>query len=70
MKTIIEISLIYIILVVTSASLMKYILNSVYKGTKHDETWKKVLIKFSIGYFVVGIYTALIYLIYHICNNY
>jgi hypothetical protein len=67
MKIIIGIILIYIILVVCSAALMGYIWNTVYKGTEHEETWKTLLIKFGIGYFIIGIILIMFFSIFHFC---
>ena len=65
MKIVIGIILIYIILVVSSASLMRYIWNAGYKGTEHEETWKTSLTKFSIGYFIAGVMLTMIISIFH-----
>jgi hypothetical protein len=67
MKIIIGIILIYIILVISSASLMRYIWNAGYKGTEHEETWGTSLTKFSIGYLIVGIILMMIFSIFHFC---
>lgn len=61
MKIIIGIILIYIILVISSASIMRYIWNSGYKGTEHEETWKKSITNFGILYLVVGIILIMIF---------
>jgi hypothetical protein len=47
MKIIIGIILIFIILVISSASLMRYIWNAGYKGTEYEETWRTSLTKFN-----------------------
>jgi hypothetical protein len=67
MKIIIGIILIYIILVISSASLMRYIWNAGYEGTEHEETWVKSLTKFSIGYLIAGIILMMIFSIFHFC---
>jgi hypothetical protein len=67
MKIIIGIILIYIILVISSASLMRYIWNAGYKGTEHEETWRTSLTKFSIGYLITGIILMMIFSIFHFC---
>jgi len=69
MKIIIGIILIYIILVISSASLMRYIWNSGFKGTEHEETWKTSLTNFSIGYLIVGIILIMIISIFHFVSN-
>lgn len=68
MKIIIGIILIYIIIVISSASLMRYIW-SPYKGTEHEETWKKSLTKFSILYLIVVIFIMMIISFFHFCFN-
>jgi uncharacterized membrane protein len=67
MKIIIGIILIYIILVVSSASLMRYIWNTGHKGTELEETWTKSLKTFAIGYFIVRIILMMIFSIFHFC---
>lgn len=62
MKIAIGIVLLYIIIVVLSASLMRFIWNSGFKGTEHEETWSKSLKSFALGYLVVGTFFAIIYL--------
>jgi hypothetical protein len=56
MKTIIGIIIIYIILVISSSSLMRFTM---------EETWKKSITIFSIGYLFVGIFVAIIFSILH-----
>jgi hypothetical protein len=67
MKIIIGIILIYIILVISSASLMRYIWNAGYKGTEHEETWRTSLTKFSIGYLIAMIILMMIFSTFHFC---
>jgi hypothetical protein len=61
MKIIIGIILMYIILVISSASLWKYI----WKGHRLEDTWMKSIKIFSIGYFIVGIILIMFFLIIH-----
>jgi hypothetical protein len=67
MKIIIGIILIYIILVVSSAWLMRFVWNTGHKGTELEETWTKSLKTFAIGYFIVGIILMMIFSIFHFC---
>ncbi len=66
MKMIIGFILLYIILVISSASLFKLIM-SPYKGTKLEETWKSSLKKSSIVNFIAGIFIIMIFSIFHFC---
>lgn len=63
MKIIIGIILIYIILVVSSAGLMRYI----WDYGEHGETWKSSLTKFGVGYLIFGIIVILIVSILNFC---
>jgi hypothetical protein len=62
-KIAIGLFLIYILLVVMSAALFRYIWNGGFKGTEQEETWKSSLTKFSVGYFIGMSVIAIIILI-------
>lgn len=58
MKIIIGIILLYIIAVISSAGLAKYM---------EIDAWKTALKKFAIGYIIVGIILIMIFSIFHFC---
>jgi hypothetical protein len=65
MKIIIGFILLYIILVISGASLFRLIWNAGYKGTKLEETWKSSLTKFGILNFIAGLIIIMIFSIFH-----
>lgn len=69
MKIIIGIILIYVLAVLVSTFLFKYIWNSLYKGTEHETNWKSPLNKFSIIYLMTGVIFFLLFSIVHFFFN-
>jgi hypothetical protein len=67
MNIILGIALLYIILVVLPATILRYIINSGYKGTEYEETWKKSLITFGIIYFIAGVFIYICFLLCKYC---